>query len=85
MGRELIVRRKKFAVRETVSDKEIVTPWFSTKDELSEHLFKNGDSWGSKAGSLEIAKKFVETGIVPSMISCELGLLDNYNCCLLFL
>lgn len=66
MGREVIEKKKKFAVRETVSDEEILTPWFDTKAELVEHLVEHGDSWGSGPVPRNLAEKFVEMGFVPS-------------------
>lgn len=56
-----------FAVHEGVSEKEeAITPHFDTKDELVEHLIKNGTDWDDPI-SRRVANKFVhETPYVPS-------------------
>lgn len=71
MGRILKYHKGKtgarVAVHENVSDEEkAITPWFRTKEELIEHLVKEGTTWDGP-WTREQAEKFVnETEYAPS-------------------
>lgn len=80
MGRELVHENDRYAVRETVSDEEILTPWFATKEELIEHLVKHGDSWGSGPVNRENAECFVKMKFVPSGMLFNGRMLTTYQC-----
>lgn len=80
MGREVVHENDKYAVRETVSDEEILTPWFDTKEELVNHLVEHGDSWESGPLPRETAEKFVAQGFVPSMAMSGGRFLKTYEC-----
>lgn len=79
MGRDLIEKDGKFAVRESVSDEEIITPWFDTANEVAEHLITHGDSWGNKPISREAAEAFIEYKYVPTMAIMDGCILHNYD------
>jgi hypothetical protein len=67
MGREVMSKNGKFAVRETVTDTDIITPWFSTEEELIEHLVNHGDDWDSGPIDRKNAEAFVRrVKFVPS-------------------
>lgn len=83
MGRELIQKRGKWAVIETVSDKEQpVTPFFKTKKEIVDYLVDHGEDYTGDKYSRQAVEAFLEIGSVPSMILTRQGLLKNYECAL---
>lgn len=67
MGREMKTKYGKFAVHETISEKEkAITPRFKTKEELVNHLVEKGTEYDEPL-TKEIAEEFVyRTPWIPS-------------------
>lgn len=80
MGRELRQTEGKWAVHETVSEVEgPITPGFTTKAELVEHLTAHGTEW-DQPWSQAAAERFVNTdGWAPSLIIDRNGVRNGYE------
>ena len=68
--------RTAFALYETVSEGTPLTPAFSTKEELIQHLVKCGDSWGNRWTQKQAERFVLDTGGCPSAVTVDGKLVD---------